>query len=161
MKIKAAGRGRSSERGITLVEVVVVGVLAAIVMLALTGFYINSQGTWIEASSQAVTQREVSFVLGAIADSVHGSASADASIPQRLVLNEYGGSEKCRFWLNAADSLIHLGRGGVDLGPIAASTATRFEVTCDANMVRVPALEMRSVNRKLIQMSTSAAFYNK
>lgn len=158
---------RSAQRGLTLVEVVVVGVLATIVMLALTGFYINSQGAWIEASSQALTQREVSFVLDTIADSVHTANTADASTPGSLILYDYGlppGSPptpKCTFWVNPADSLLHESQGGVDRGPLATSVVTRFDVTSDPTMVRILALEMRSANGRRIRMSTAAVFYNK
>ena len=57
-----------SERGLTLTELVVVGVLATLVMLALTGFYFNSQRTWLEGSSQALTQREATLALEHLAD---------------------------------------------------------------------------------------------
>ena len=41
-----------SERGLTLVELAIVGALATLVMLGLTGFYLNSQRLWIEASTK-------------------------------------------------------------------------------------------------------------
>jgi len=155
------------ERGVTLIEVVIVGVLATIVMLALTGFYINSQGTWIDASSQALTQREVSFVLETIADSVHTAAAADGPVVvptvfQSLILYVYGTppTEKCTFYV-APDSLLHESRGGVDRGPLATSVVTRFLIAADPTMVRVSILEMRSANGHLIRMGTGAAFYNK
>ena len=39
-----------SQRGLTLTEVTVVTVLASIVMLGIVSFYVNSQGTWMDAS---------------------------------------------------------------------------------------------------------------
>jgi type II secretory pathway pseudopilin PulG len=151
------------QRGVTLVEVVIVGVLASIVMLALTGFYINSQGTWIEASSQALTQREVSFALETIADSVHTAASADPGTPesQSLILFDHDGNETCTFSVDPNDGLLHQSKGGVDRGALATSAVTRFEVTSDPTMVRILALEMRSAQGRLIGMSTGAVFYNK
>ncbi len=154
---------RRGERGITLVEVVVVGVLAAIVMLALTGFYISSQGTWIDASTQVVTQREASLVLETIADSVHASNSATVNAGTRtLILLDSGGLEKCRFWLNPSDSLIHVGRGTlVDWGPMANSRVSRFDLAATATRVHVLALQMRSANGRVVTMSGGAAFYNR
>lgn len=150
-----------NQRGITLVEVVIVGILAAIVMVALTGFYINSQGTWIDGSSQAVTQRDLTFVVTTISDSVHASYAADVSVPQRLILYEADGTtEKCRFWL-ASDSLIHEGKVTVDRGPLGQSRATRFDVTSDTVMVKLRNIELRSANGRLIGISTNAAFYNR
>lgn len=157
----------SDERGITLVEVVLVSVLASIVMLALTGFYINSQGTWVDASSQALTQREVSFALETIADSVQTAATAVAPVVvpnqfQSLILYDYGSLtiDKCTFFVGP-DSLLHESRGGVDRGPLATSVVTRFQITTDPTMVRVTALDMRSASGRIINMSTGSAFFNK
>jgi len=162
--MKLTLRRTRSERGVTLVEVVVVGVLASIVMLALTGFYINSQGTWIDASSQALTQREVSFALETIADSVHTANSGTiGTSPPSLILYNYGTppTEKCTFLIDPGDSLLHETIGGVDRGPLSSSVVTKFDVSCDASIARVLALEMRSANGRMILMSTGAAFYNK
>ncbi len=162
--------GRSltrDQRGITLVEVTVVGVLAVIVMLALTGFYINSQATWIDASSQAVAQREASFILETIVDSVHVANSADVSTPGTLILRDVQDPvtlvypEKCRFWFNVADSLVHIGKGGTtDYGPVGMTRILRFDVTTDGKMVKILALEVRSPTGRTIRLSTNAAFYN-
>lgn len=155
------------ERGLTLVEVVVVGVLAAIVMLGMTGFYINSQGTWIEASSQAVTQREATIVLETIADQAHASYSADLTTPNCLVLYATGppagGRELCRFWVGA-DSLMHQGDPTVpDRGPMSTSKVTRFDLggSDDSSMVKILALEMRSANGRIIRLSSNVAFLNR
>jgi Tfp pilus assembly protein PilV len=151
-----------NERGLTLIEVTIVGVLAAIVMLALTGFYINSQGTWMDASSQAVTQREGSLILATIADSVHASASATV-VSQTLVLQDTSGTERCRFWLEPGDSLIHSGSGdpSVDHGPMVRSVAVRFDVAQDTSIVRVNALSLRTASGRIITLSGGAAFYNR
>lgn len=154
---------QATERGLTLTEVVVVGVLAALVMLALTGFYVNSQGTWIDASSQAVTQRELSLVLQAIADSVHVASSANVNpATHTLILLDSGGNEFCRFWLGSSDSLIHLGQGAsIDHGPIGGSTVTRFDLEATISCVKVLGLEMKTATGRRVSMSTLAAFYNK
>jgi hypothetical protein len=153
--------------GFTLVEVAMVGMLATVLMLALTGFYINSQSTWIDASAQAVTQRELTFVLQTIADSVHASSSADTSTPGSLVLYDYSPTlpppEKCWFRWDSTDSLIHVGVGGNDRGPLGASKVTDFEVTQDAShrMVRIVSLQMRSAHSRLLTLSSDAAFFNR
>ena len=152
------------ESGMTLVEVVVVGVLATIVMLALTGFYISSQGTWVDSAAQALTQREATQILTSVADNVHASAgrSVDTST-KTLVLFDHLGFERCRFWLDPADSLIHVGTGDptVDQGPMARSVAVAFDLWADANMVRVTALSLRSASGRIVTLSTGAAFLNK
>lgn len=153
----------------TLVEVTIVGVLAMIVVLALTGFYINSQGTWIDASSQAVAQREATFIMETMADSTHASASADVATAHTLILFEppppYGtGTEKCRFLWNLSDSLIHQWSGNpfVDQGPLGQSKVVGFDVAENAGrtMVRILKLQVRSANGRVITMSTNAAYFN-
>jgi Tfp pilus assembly protein PilE len=160
-------RTHNDQRGVTLVEVVVVGVLASVVMLALTGFYINSQATWIDASAQAVTQREVTFVAETIADSVHASYNAIVSTsPTTLILYDAPigtgpAQEKCRFRLDPVDSLIHQWHLTTDGGPLSYSRVTRFDVTTDGAMVKVLALEMRPSSGRLISESLNAAMYNR
>jgi type II secretory pathway pseudopilin PulG len=152
-----------SQRGITLVEVTVVGVLAAIVMLALTGFYVNSQGTWIDSSAQAVTQREASFVLETLTDSIHTASSATVSSgPPMLVLYNAGGIERSRFWLGA-DDRIHVGGGNpsVDQGPLETSRATLFVVGKNDSMVYVTALQLHTASTDSVTMSTAAAMLNR
>ncbi len=164
LKERAAVCAGLDERGLTLMEVTVVGVLAAIVMLALTGFYMNSQGTWMDASAQALTQREASLILGTIADSVHAGSSATIGA-QTLVLNDASGNERCRFWLDPSDSLIHLGASqpgqpSVDQGPIARSIALEFDVTLEPQLVHVTNLTLRSAQGRRVTLSGGAAFYN-
>lgn len=164
---RSRGSLHSGQRGVTLVEVVVVGVLATIVMLAITGFYINSQGTWIEASSQAVTQREATVVLQAISEKAHQAYGADVTGARTILFfvpgPAPGGMELCRFWV-ADDSLMHWGDPGApDRGPLATSKVTRFDLagSPDSTMVKVLALEMRSANGRLVRLSTNAAFLNR
>jgi hypothetical protein len=156
--------GLRGERGVTLVEVVVVGVLAVIVMTALTGFYINSQGTWIDSSSLAITQREATLVLGAISDSVHAANSATVNSGSGTIIlfdADSPPNEICRFWLNSADSLIHEGKDTFDRGPLATSRVTRFEISGTATGVNIHVLEMRSASGRRVQLSSAASFYNR
>lgn len=151
-----------SESGITLIELAIVGVLAAIVLLALTGFYINSQGSWIEASSQAVTQREVSLALDRIAANVHSAAQAQVNpATSTLILLDAHGTELSRFWVEA-DSMLHMGDPTLaDHGPMGTSKVLRFEPVATQDFVAIRALEMRSATGRRVTMSTIAAFYNK
>ncbi|HTO91059.1 MAG TPA: hypothetical protein VMJ70_08000 [Candidatus Sulfotelmatobacter sp.] len=150
------------ERGITLVEVTVVGVLAAIVMLALTGFYVNSQGTWIDSSSQAVTQREASLVLETLTDSIHVASSAIVTTGT-LILNNADGIERSRFWLEPSDQRVHVGGGNpsVDQGPLETSRATQFVVAANDSMVYVIALQLHTASIDSVTMSTAAALINR
>jgi len=150
-------------RGITLVEVTVVGILAALVMLALSSFYINSQGTWIDASAQAMTQRDGTLILQVMADSIHGAATATVT-PSPPTLHLYAfadpANETCQFRLDPVDHLVHLKNPTFD-GPIAHSLVTRFEVTADTAMVHVDALELTTSANKPVVLSGSAVLYNR
>lgn len=150
-------------RGITLVEVTVVGILAALVMLALSSFYINSQGAWIDASAQAVTQRDGTLILQAMSDSIHGAATAKVTdSPPTLHLYSYDDpvNETCQFRLEPNDQLIHLKTPTSD-SPIARSIVTRFEMTADTAMVHVDALELLTSANKPVILSGSAVLYNR
>jgi hypothetical protein len=153
-----------NQRGITLVEVTVVGVLAAIVMLAMTGFYINSQGTWIDSSAQAVTQREASLVLEVLTDSIHTATSATVSAgPPLLVLYNVDGIERSRFWLEPSDQRIHMGGGNpsVDQGPLETSHVTQFVVGKNDSMVCITALQLHTASTDSVTFSTAAALLNR
>lgn len=150
-------------RGITLVEVTMVGILAALVMLALSSFYINSQGAWIDASAQAVTQRDGTLILQVMADSIHGAATAKVTTsPPTLHLYSYADpvNETCQFRLEPSDQLVHLKNPTFD-GPIARSLVTRFEVTADTAMVHVDTLELLTSANKPVVLSGSAVLYNR
>lgn len=150
------------QRGLTIIEVVVVGVLATIVMLAITGFYINSQGAWIDASSQAVTQREASAILEEISEQAHDAYCADITTP-RLIFLGPGYVETCRFWVDS-DSLMHWGDPGVpDRGAMGTSKVMRFALggSNDSSMVKILALELRSASGKIVGVSSNMAFFNR
>ena len=48
----------ANERGMTLTEVAVVMILGTMIMAGMVGFYLSSQGLWLDASTQAITQRD-------------------------------------------------------------------------------------------------------
>ena len=103
------------ERGLTLTEVTVVMVLGTMIMAGLVAFYLSSQGLWIEASTQAITQREASLLTAAMRDSIRQSGSAVATpspdaLHQQLSLFRPGASTPYYyFWWEPTDSLIHAG----------------------------------------------------
>src|SRR5262249_34679905 len=65
-----------NERGLTLTELAVVMILGTMIMAGLVGFYLSSQGLWLDASTQAITQREASLVATAVRDSLRKSGKA-------------------------------------------------------------------------------------
>lgn len=164
----ALRRGTHPERGLTLTEVVVVMILGTLIMAGLVGFYLSSQGLWLDASTQAITQREASLVAAAVRDSVRKSGKAEvASVPdslhQQLALYRSGTDTVpyyC-FWWDAGDSLIHAGSsvGGAGSGPMVLSRADRFQISKSSSAVRMD-LRLRTANGSAIEVGTFAVFMN-
>lgn len=157
------------ERGLTLTEVTIVAAIGLLVLLGLGGFYLNSQSTWLDASSQSITQREATLVSEAIADSVGTSAQAIAiPVPDaehgQLQLFRHGDlvTPAWCFWWDPADSLVHHGPDPAngDRGAILASKVERFRIVADGSLVQV-ALRVRSATGQRIEVSTSTLMRNR
>src|SRR5262249_57306890 len=111
--VAALARALVRDRGLTLTEVAVVMILGTMIMAGLVGFYLSSQGLWLDASTQAITQREASLVASAVRDSVRAAAEAKVlsvpdSLHQQLALYRRKGDPvpSYYFWWDASDSLI-------------------------------------------------------
>lgn len=161
------GRARA-ERGLTLTEVAVVMILGTLIMAGLVGFYLSSQGVWLDASTQAITQREASLVAAAVRDSVRRCGFAQAtsvpdSLHQQLALFLRAGDATpyYYFWWDPADSLIHSGYqvGGRGSGPMVVSRADRFQVVATATAVRMD-LRLRTAGGGSVEVGTLARYMN-
>jgi hypothetical protein len=168
--------GPSAERGLTLTELTVVILLAAVVMTGLVVFYLNSQALWMDGSAQAITQRELTLALHSISDHARVSGSAEVSgdpfYDLELRLDAYTpvpGTEDpdsayC-FWL--ADSVIHEGYRYAsdparhDLGPVMQSRILAFAAHKDANMVYVDSIRALTPQGKLVTMGSEVALMNR
>ena len=162
---------RRDERGITLTELTVVMVLAAVVTVGLVTFYLNSQTLWVDGSTQALAQRDATALAELIAARARTCSSADKfdspdPLHQGLILRDPWGGET-RFRWNSGDSLIHedtldVATGTlVDKGPPVQSKVLRFVVDRDFSLVYVRMLEVRSTSGTPVQLSTTAALYNR
>ncbi len=155
------------EGGLTLTEVAVVMILGTLIMVGIVGFYLASQGVWLDSSTQVITQREASLVASAIRDSVRRSGRAEvASVPdaqhQQLALFHADESvPHYYFWWNAADSLIYAGTtvGGAGSGPMVVSHAERFQFIKTESTVRMD-LRLLTANGDGVDMSAYAVFKN-
>jgi len=121
----------------TLTELAVVMILGTMIMAGLVGFYLSSQGLWLDASTQAIAQREASLVASAVRDSLRKSGKAiESPSPDSLheqlslYLAETDAVPYYCFWWNRSDSLIYAGTnvGARDAGPMIVSPADRFQV---------------------------------
>lgn len=163
----ATVRGLRAERGLTLTEVAVVMILGTIVMGGLVGFYLSSQGLWLDASTQAIAQREADLVASAVRDSVRKSSRAIVtaspdSLHQQVAL--YRGGEAAPYWYffwNPSDSLVYAGSDVTDAaaGPMGVSPVERFQLQASSYAVRLD-LRMRSGNGDRIETSAFAIMRN-
>ena len=157
---------RRAEAGLTLTEMAVVMIIGTIIMAGLVGFYLSSQGLWLDASTQVITQREATLVASAIRDRVRAAHSATMSpvsdsLHCQLSLTRAGDSTPSYyFWWDPSDSLIHAGPSvGPNSGPMILSQAERFRVDCSNQGVRVD-LRLRSATGSPVEVGTFAVFMN-
>jgi Tfp pilus assembly protein PilW len=157
-----------NERGLTLIELTVVVVIATLVMVGMVGFYLTSQATWVEASGQAITQREGTSILERMTAHVRAGHHAMVSFGPSTILSIYDESsvEIARYSLEA-DSLLHEHTpdtpGGplVDRGGLGNSTVEQFSAIASDSVVTIPALHLRSSNGEVVEFSTAIALYNR
>ncbi len=161
---------RDRQSGMTLIEVTVVMVLAAVVTLGMIGFYISSQASWLDASTEALAQRDATLIVQAISDSVRKAAAAttsNAPDAEHQTLSLYSDPTAttafCRFFWGS-DSLVHVGGpgGSDDHGPVAASKVSRFEIsTTGGNAVLIDLVELPCPPGAPVQVSSAAALINR
>jgi type II secretory pathway pseudopilin PulG len=162
-----SARPGSAARGFTLIEVTIVTMLAALVVLGLLGFYMNSQAIWLDGSSQAMAQRDGTLLLETLSDSVRVSARAlifdsPDSLHQGVVLFDSDGNERGRFWWDAQDSLVHLGPGqGRDAGPVVGSRVRRFQLDALTGLVEIRLIELSAGQGQAVRTSSAAGLYNR
>ncbi|HEV2104099.1 MAG TPA: prepilin-type N-terminal cleavage/methylation domain-containing protein [Candidatus Eisenbacteria bacterium] len=158
----------SDQRGLTLTEVTIVAAIGVIVLLGMAAFYLESQGTWLDASNQAITQREASFITQTIADSVRSCAKAVVSpsaTDPHATLTLYKHSDLvnpayCFWW--GSDGHVHAGPDPTsgDLGPMTESQADTFRALTDPTHVQVW-LTLRAATGQRVSMTTSAVLMNR
>lgn len=155
---------RHRERGLTLTEITIVFVLAAVLMTGLVAFYLNSQAVWLDGSSQAITQREATLVLDAIRARARGAAKVQVggANDQLDLLNRFQPPESTySFWL--ADSALHEGYKllGQDLSPMTQSKVTAFVVAAqDSELAMVRDLSLMSAQGRVVRVRTSVRLVN-
>lgn len=159
---------RAGERGLTLTEVAVVMILGSLITAGLVGFYLSSQGLWLDGFTQAITQREASLVASAVRDRVRQSASVLVSAspdPQheQIALLNSDNTPYYYFYWNPTDSLVYAGptHGGPGSGPIGTSRATllQFDEDQQGKVVRMD-LRLLTANGGRVDMSAYAVCRN-
>ena len=156
----------TGERGVTLTELTVVIVLASVVALGLVMFYLNSQASWLDASAQAITQREATLLIEHIDGHARQAASATVSnspngTHQMVILNDNASNELCRYYWNSADSLVHWGdAGNNDRGPLESSKVTTLTFSKTATRFSMTQLQIRTARLQTLTFASTFALYN-
>lgn len=154
-------------RGITLVEVVVVSALAMLVVLGMIGFYISSQSSWMAGSSQALAQRDATQLVEALSDSIRRAVVAvpyesPDSLHCGLVLYDEAGQEFWRFWWDQRDHRVHQGPGiDHDHGPVVNTPVTRFQLDTLPRLLVIRLVELRADDGRAVRVTSAAALYNR
>lgn len=160
---------RLDERGVSLTELMVVMIIAGLVTTGLVTFYINSQATWMDGSTQAFTQREGTMLVEEISRQTHRSVGASVTdLPdathQTLNLFDDPGNVHQFTW-DPSDSLVHeivTPAGGTpqDVGAIITSKARRLQFDRIGKVVYVRSVELITPNGELVEINSAAAMYN-
>ena len=159
-----------NERGLTMMELTVVFVLATLVMAGLVGFYLNAQSTWIDGSTQAQVQREETLIVQSIADSIHSADKATVTnypsgdpLHQMVTLFR-NNNAFFAFWWSPTDSSSHsgLGPGAGDTGPLMTSKVTIFQLqSAGDTLIVLSLLEAHSAGSDLTRIASSFVAYNR
>lgn len=156
-------RPGTGERGLTLTELVIVGLLAMMVMMALTAFYISSQQVWMDGSTQAMAQRDGSLLVETLRRRVHEAQQASVvtnmpdSLHDQLSLQYASGNPiSVDFRWNSGDQRVHLiENGSTDRGAIADTPVSRFRLTTlNATMVELTQLQLRTANGDSVSLTS-------
>lgn len=156
----------SSDRGLTLPEIMVVVVLAGIVTLGIVGFYLTSQATWIEASTQAMVQRDATTLVEGITRETRraGSAIVSPIPPDNSSLTLYDrnfATELMQFTWDPVDSLVKVVVAGVDMGPAVSSTVEHFQAVLDDTFPLVHLdIRLRGPTGDVVKIATAIRMYN-
>ena len=163
------GTDREGQTGFTLMEVTIVVVLAGVVTLGLVAFYLNSQMLWMDASTQALAQRDATTIIEAMREKAETAASVDIQAAgggnSVVVFLDPGNAEMGRFFWSPADSFVHYAISSTpadDKGPIAPTKVERFALSTQPNQafLKLDTLRVRSTTGQVVQMSSGMALYN-
>ena len=143
---------RRDSRGFTLTEVTVVIVLAGVVTSGWWASISTLQAMWMDASTQALAQRDATSILEYMRQHGHGRRAPCGCVqPQGDILRSTGATRGAgQLRLNATDSLVYHGIGRDDTpdGPVAPTVVEEFAVTVDPTygLVSVDTLRVRSTS---------------
>lgn len=125
---------RRRERGYTLVEVIVAGLLGAFVLLSTEVAWWNATKTVARGTSELDLARDAGFVLDSVMDVARSSASFTVAnygskTANLVILTGTGGTEAARFYWNPADNKLYYGKNGATPYKFIAGTVQTLTFT--------------------------------
>jgi prepilin-type N-terminal cleavage/methylation domain-containing protein len=162
-------------RGFTLVETMVVMVLAGLFMYGLTLLYLAAQRQWIEASSQLTLQQEASLVTEAIAERAREAHRWEFAGDSSSILLERCNADHSNhryfmkyYWNGTGDSLIYAVSGEPPSGPgqplsnikVARLRFAGLPGQPIGNKLRILAVRAKDVYGQQVDMSTEVVLQN-
>lgn len=165
--------GTAATSGFTLIEMAVVMALSAVVTLGIVAFYLSAQGTWTDASAQAVAQRDGTTLLNSIAPRAHAAGYAqvvpNAVDPRNCEIvfydKEVAGLPLSSFKWFDTDSMVHSGDGlgNYSAGPVVQTKVARFHCSWNDSlgMIAVDTLRMVSASGEAVTLKSSYGLENR
>jgi len=159
------------EAGLTLVELTIVFALATLVMVGLVGFYLNSQATWLDGSTEAQTQREATLLIETMSARIRSSAKAvveDFPDASHQMISLYSPSDTLNaayvIWWNSEDSRVYGGSslGGQDAVALTSAPADSFQLRqINSGIIELSRLQLRVGSSSPIVTASRFALYNR
>ena len=123
-----------NERGYTLVEVIIAGLLGAFVLLSTEVAWWNATKTVARGTSELDLARDASFVLDSVCDVARSSASFTVGnygtkTANLVILTGTGGTEVARFYWNPTDNKLYYGKNGATPSKFIASSVQTLTFT--------------------------------
>ena len=103
----------NSQRGFTLMEVLVVTLIGFGIMAGLTSLYLSGQGTYLQATLQLQSQRDAALIVDQFALRAREANSATITGGNAVQFKAQGGANTYAF--AAAGSPAHFQENGADL----------------------------------------------
>lgn len=127
---------RQRERGYTLVEVIVAGLLGAFVLFSTEVAWWNSTQVVVRGTSELDVTRDAAFLLDSVCDAARSAATFTVAnygskTNNLVVLYASGGSEKARFYWNPTDNKLYYGKNGATPYKFTASTVQSLAFTAN------------------------------
>jgi Tfp pilus assembly protein PilW len=164
LNVRGSPGSRRRERGYTLVEVIIAGLLGAFVLLSTEVAWWNATQTVVRGTSELDLARDAGFVLDSVIDVARSSASFTVAnygskTANLVVLTGTGGTEVARFYWNPTDNKVYYGKNGATPSKFIASTVQALTFTASGKELTT-ALTLTDIYSQLTAYTGTALLRN-